>query len=149
MSEAYNFEDVSQEKNRKSTVWQGFFWLDKKKEVARCQKCLEKGVTKLMQSTRLIGTKSLLNHIRIFHKLPDSQSLSRNKTKPKCFAKRKVLGDLLEKNASSGISFRSIASPPMYELASVSFLYSYYWCKLFILNLHIELMCIFPFRAGN
>ena len=87
MAEAYNFEDVSEEKNRKSSVWQGFFWLDKKKEVARCQKCLEKGVTKYMQSTKG-GTKSLHNHIEKFHKIPDSQSLSRIKTKPQCFAKR-------------------------------------------------------------
>ena len=125
MAEAYHFEDVSQEKNRKSTVWQGFFWLDKKKEVARCQKCLEKGVTKHMQATKGC-TKSLHNHIEKFHKIPDSQGLSRIKTKPQIFAKRKNLGDLLAKIAINGISFRSIASPPMYELASVSFLFSYY-----------------------
>ena len=121
MAEAYHFEDVSQEKNRKSTVWQGFFWLDKKKEVARCQKCLEKGITKHMQSTKGC-TKSLHNHIEKFHKTPESKSVSRIATKPQCFTKRKVLGDLLAKIAITGISFRSIASAPMGELASVSFL---------------------------
>ena len=46
----YNFIDVSQDQNRRSEVWQ-YFWLDKKRAVARCKPCLDKGTSKIDDDT--------------------------------------------------------------------------------------------------
>ena len=43
----YNFIDVSQDQNRRSEVWQ-YFWLDKKRAVARCKPCMDKGTSKIL-----------------------------------------------------------------------------------------------------
>ena len=43
----YNFIDVSQDQNCRSEVWQ-YFWLDKKRAVARCKPCMDKGTSKIL-----------------------------------------------------------------------------------------------------
>ena len=57
----YKFIDVSEDQNRRSEVWK-YFWLDKKRAVARCKPCLDKGTSKILVVTNGT-TKSLQHHI--------------------------------------------------------------------------------------
>ena len=66
----YNFEDVSQETNRKSEVWK-YFHLDKKKEVGKCLTCFDKHkILKIFKAPKG-STKSMSNHYERFHNQSD------------------------------------------------------------------------------
>ena len=122
----YNFIDVSQDHNRRSEVWQ-YFWLDRKRAVARCKPCLDKGTSKILVVANGT-TKSLQQHIDRFHKERKNDSKSNGvgqmskSAQAHTFTKRKILGYHITKLAIQGISFRAISSQAMCELMSVSLL---------------------------
>ena len=120
----YNFIDVSQDQNRRSEVWQ-YFWLDKKRAVARCKPCMDKGTSKILIVANGT-TKSLQHHIDRFHKEKKetkSSSVGQLSKSAHTFTKRKILGYHISKLAIQGISFRAISSKAMCELMSVSLLH--------------------------
>ena len=120
----YNFIDVSQDQNRRSEVWQ-YFWLDKKRAVARCKPCMDKGTSKILVVANGT-TKSLQQHIDRCHKEknePKSSSVGQISKTAHNFTKRKILGYHISKLAIQGISFRAISSKAMCELMSVSLLH--------------------------
>ena len=90
----YKFIDVSEDQNRRSEVWK-YFWLDKKRAVARCKPCLDKGTSKILVVANGT-TKSLQHHIDCCHKEKPNESKSSSvgqlsKT-AHTFTKRKILG---------------------------------------------------------
>mgnify|MGYP007015635966 CR=1 FL=1 len=85
----YNFIDVSQDQNRRSEVWQ-YFWLDKKRAVARCKPCMDKGTSKILIVANVCILSLLKVHISyIFLK------------------KIQVFFKLLEKNLTWNFKFKS------------------------------------------
>ena len=117
----YKFIDVSEDQNRRSEVWK-YFWLDKKRAVARCKPCLDKGTSKILVVANGT-TKSLQHHIDRCHKEKPNESKSSSvgqlsKT-AHTFTKRKILGYHITKLAIQGISFRAISSKAMCELMLV------------------------------
>ena len=70
----YKFIDVSEDQNRRSEVWK-YFWLDKKRAVARCKPCLDKGTSKILVVANGT-TKSLQHHIDRCHKEKPNESKS-------------------------------------------------------------------------
>ena len=118
-NDEYNFEDVSNDPNRKSEVWK-YFHLDKKKEVGKCLTCFNKHKTLKIFKAPKGSTKSMSNHHERFHSQSDgSKSTIPFKPVPTPFVKRKCLEESIVKLALTRISFRAIASEAMRDLVQV------------------------------